>query len=42
MDKFYKEDLAKLKNQCHYDSTIITFTGNTYFSNAQKLYEGAN
>ena len=42
MDKFYKEDLAKLKNQCHCDSTIMTFTGNTYFSNTRKLYEGAN
>ena len=39
LEKFYKEHLARVKDQCHYGPTNnITFTGNTYFSNTQKLY----
>ena len=43
LEKFYKEDVARLKNQCYYVMTLVTiFAGNTYFSNTQKLHEGAN
>ena len=42
LEKFCKENLARLKNQCHYDPTNDIHGWHIYVSNKQKLYADAN